>query len=87
MDELNSMAEQLHSARAVKKHVTFREDVYGGDRSNCDTPIVQTRRDFSRYKWDNVGTIEAHSTPVLCIKNHGNTMVSSASRSIRIWDL
>lgn len=50
-------------------------------------PILQNRRDFNRYKWECIGTIEAHNSPVLSIKSHKNMLISSANRNIRIWDL
>ena len=52
LDELNSMAEQLKSARVNKKNVTFEDEV-----ELDEAPVVQSRRDFNRYKWDCLTTI------------------------------
>jgi WD40 repeat protein len=45
------------------------------------------RIEFNKYKWECMATIDAHISPVLCVKNYDNCLISGGTRNIRLWDL
>lgn len=86
MDELNSMTEKLKNTfRGPKKSLNLIEEANDDDNkdiSECDRSLS-----FAKYKWECISTIDAHTSPILAIKNYKRLLISAATRNIRLWDL
>ena len=90
LQELNSMTNKLRAyshnkseLRGIKKTLNFGDQLPEQDKQcpSYDRGLV------SRYKWECISTIDAHSSPVLSIKSHKQMLISAATRSVKLWDL
>ena len=43
--------------------------------------------DYSTNQWECLGKIDAHSSSVLSIATHANMLISTSTKSLKIWDL
>jgi WD40 repeat protein len=87
IDELNSMAEKLKSNfRGIKKSLNLIEES-SPDEENKEVPEIDRSLSFTKYKWECLSTIDAHTSPILAIKNYKHMLISAATRNIRLWDL
>jgi WD40 repeat protein len=86
MEELNSMAEKLKNPYRVKKSLNLIEEA-NADDENKEVPDFDRNLSFTKYKWECVSTIDAHTSPILAIKNYKRLLISAATRNIRLWDL
>lgn len=43
--------------------------------------------DFSVNKWECIGKIEAHNSAILSMAAHANILISTGTKSLKIWDL
>ena len=43
--------------------------------------------DYSSNKWECTGKIDAHNSAVLSIATHANMLISTSTKSLKIWDL
>lgn len=91
MEEINTIAENLRSNtfQRVKKNLNFIEESAAEYTDNKDIPnhSYNNRLELNKYKWECVATIDAHSSPILAVKNYKHLLVSSATRNVRLWDL
>lgn len=81
------MTEKLKSNfRGNKKSLNLIEES-SPDEENKDVPEIDRSLSFTKYKWECLSTIDAHTSPILAIKNYKHMLISAATRNIRLWDL
>ena len=42
--------------------------------------------EYSKNKWECVGVIQAHNSSVLSVTSYENNIITSATKSMKIWD-
>ncbi len=43
--------------------------------------------DYSTNKWECLGKIDAHNSAILSMTAHANILISTGTKSLKIWDL
>jgi hypothetical protein len=43
--------------------------------------------DYSRNRWECLGKIDAHNSAILSMAAHANILISTGTKSLKIWDL
>ena len=80
MDEINEMTNQLDMK--MKKNQSFVEETLEKKEKQEEDGFQ-----YSVNQWECLGKIDAHSSSVLSIATHANMLISTSTKSLKIWDL
>ena len=85
LEEVNNLLENFNVNQSVrlKNKVTYEEMSDPGEKIE----IEGKEADYSKNRWDCLGKIETNSGPVLSLATHANMLISTGTKSLKIWDL
>ena len=76
MEELDGMIDNIDRLKKVKSSTALEEVAEMGN-SQIE----------SANRWECVWKVDAHSSGVLSMAAHSNFLISTANKSIKIWDI
>lgn len=79
MDEVNELSNQLDMK--IRKNQSFVEEVLEKQEKE------EQQFKYSVNEWECQGKIDAHNSSVLSIATHANMLISTSTKSLKIWDL
>ena len=80
VEEINEMTNQLDRFDKLKKTTSISDEDRGSE-------MMSDAFEQTVNKWECLGTIEAHSAPVISTAAHANMLISCSLKSVKIWDL
>lgn len=98
MEELDGMLDTFDKLKKVRSYTALEENI-GREARDRDREEREAREgregreergvseEQTVNRWECVTKIEAHSSSILSIAVHSNFLISTATKSLKIWDL
>lgn len=85
MDELNDMMDNIDKMKKSKSVMPALDESFDKEANKEERNSAESEHHLNR--WECVGKIDAHNSSILSMALHSNILITTATKSLRIWDL